>query len=84
MKNVDPNRDFLVKSQSWKHQGNVWNLFKLETETSERHHWRRSGVFILNFEQILHITLVFPLLTLNKYLSAGLEKGYYAHNIFQD
>ena len=29
-------------------------------------HLCRSGVFIVNFEQILRIALVFPLLTLNK------------------
>ena len=28
--------------------------------------WRHSGVFIVNFEQILHILVEFPLLTLNK------------------
>ena len=27
---------------------------------------RLSGVFVLNFEQILHIVLVFPFLVLNK------------------
>ena len=27
--------------------------------------WRRSGVFILNFEDISHLVLVFLLLTLN-------------------
>ena len=27
--------------------------------------WRRSGVFIVNFEQISHFVLVFLLLTLN-------------------
>ena len=27
--------------------------------------WRRSGVFIVNFEQISHLVLVFLLLTLN-------------------
>ena len=31
---------------------------KLTIKTSERRHWRRSGVFIVNFEQILHIALV--------------------------
>ena len=31
-----------------------------------RRHWRRSGVFNLNFEQISHIIKVFPLLTINK------------------
>ena len=39
---------------------------KLTIKTPERHHWRRSGVFIINFEQISHIDLVFLLLTLNK------------------
>ena len=41
-------------------------------KTTERHHWRRSVVFIVNFEQISHIILVFPLLTLNKQMPAGL------------
>ena len=39
---------------------------KLTIKTPERGHWRRSGVFIGNFEQISHIVLVFPLSTLNK------------------
>ena len=33
-------------------------------------HWRRSGVFIVNFEHILHFFLVFLLLTLNKWILA--------------
>ena len=28
-------------------------------------HWRRSGVFIVNFEHISHLPLMFLLLTLN-------------------
>ena len=32
---------------------------KLTIKTPERRHWRRCGVFIANFEQILHIVLVF-------------------------
>ena len=39
---------------------------KLTLKTPERRHWRRSGVFIFNFEQISLIVLVFLLLTLNK------------------
>ena len=38
---------------------------KLTIKTLERCHWRRSGVFILNFEHISHLVLVFLLLTLN-------------------
>ena len=35
-------------------------------ETPEQHEERRSGVFIINFEQISHKLLVFLFLTLNK------------------
>ena len=38
---------------------------KLTTKTPERCHWRRSCNFIVNFEHISHIVLVFPLLTFN-------------------
>ena len=41
---------------------------KLTIETLEQGikcHWRRSGVFIVNFEHILHLVLVFLLLSLN-------------------
>ena len=39
---------------------------KLTIKTPERDHWRRSGVFIVNFEQISYIVLVLPMLTLRK------------------
>ena len=45
---------FKVKSQQQEHQNNARNLFKVKS------------VFIVNFEQISHIILMFPLLTLNK------------------
>ena len=38
---------------------------KLTIEIPERRHWRRSGVFIVNFEHISHFVLVCILLTLN-------------------
>ena len=38
---------------------------KLIIKTPERRRWRRSGVFIVNFEHISHIILVFLLLNLN-------------------
>ena len=44
---------------------------KLTIKTPEQHHWRRSGIFIVNFEHISHLVLVFLLLTLNIQLSAG-------------
>ena len=39
---------------------------KLTIKTPERRHWRRSDVFIVNFEHISHLFLVFLLFTLNK------------------
>ena len=39
--------------------------------------WRRSGVFIANFEHTLHLFLVFPLLALNKYMLAGKWGSFY-------
>ena len=42
----------------------------LTIQTPERRHWRRSGVFIINFEHISQLFLMFLLLTLNKYILA--------------
>ena len=41
----------------------IWS--KLLVKTPERWHWRRSSIFILNFEHTSHLALVFLLLTLN-------------------
>ena len=51
-------------------------LFKVNKKTSEQYEIcpnltmktpkPRSGVFIFNFKQILHISLLFPMLTLSK------------------
>ena len=38
---------------------------KLTIKTSEGRHWRRSDVFIVDFEHMAHFALVFVLLTLN-------------------
>ena len=39
---------------------------KLTIKTPKRSHWRRSGVFIVNFDHILLFVLFFPLLTLSR------------------
>ena len=46
-------------------------MLKLTIKTPERHQRRRSGVFIVNFENISHFFLVFLLLTLNKQMLDG-------------
>ena len=38
---------------------------KLTIKTPERRQWRRSGVFIVNFEPISHLIQVFLFFTLN-------------------
>ena len=38
---------------------------KLTTKTPKQLQWRRSGVFIVNFEQVLHLFLLFLLSTVN-------------------
>ena len=57
---VEINKALSVSIQS------VFTYSKLTIETPERRHWRRSGVFIVNFEHISHLVLVFLLLTLNR------------------
>ena len=63
--NVDityPTDIYLFKSQELKHHNNVWN-------------WRPYAVFIVNLSQISHIVLVLLLLTLYKWIPAGLMAG---------
>ena len=64
-------RYLLVRSQQWKQQNKVSNLFKVNNKdnrmTSLTSFW---WLIIVNFEQISHFLLVFPLLTLNKYTPA--------------
>ena len=50
-----PSWYLLIQSQQYKYQNNVWILFKTNT---------KDIVFIVNFEQISFIVLVFPF-TLN-------------------
>ena len=56
----------LVQSQKRKHQSNMWNLFKVNNKDAKTTSVMPFGVFIVNFEQISHIVLVVPLLTLHK------------------
>ena len=54
---------------------------KLTIKTPERRHWRRSGVFIVDFEHISHFFLVFLLLTMLTNVST-VDKcllGYYCY-----
>ena len=57
--------------------GNDRTMFEIYSKlttikTRERCYWRGSCVFIVNFEQISHIVLLFPLLTLSNLIPTGL------------
>ena len=58
---------------------------KLTIKTQERRQWRRSGVFIVNFEHISHFVLVFLLLTLSRQTPTGFDRflTVWLANIFQ-
>ena len=47
-------------------------MLKVNNKDTERRHLRRTGVFIVNFEHISQLLLVFSLLTLYMELPAGL------------
>ena len=73
-----PNQHLPVQSQQWTHQNNfVRSVFKLTIKTPERRHWCGSGVFIVNFEHISHIAMVFSWLTSNKWILAGFSSLFF-------
>ena len=41
-------------------------MFKVNNKDTKMTPWRRSGVFIVNYEHISHLVLVFLLLTVNR------------------
>ena len=50
---------------------------KFNLKTPQRPHYRRSAVFIVNFEHISNLLLVHILLTLNRRLFAGMSGTLY-------
>ena len=65
----------LTIKTSERSQWNMWKVNNKDTRTLNIFHRRRSGVFIVIFEHISHLALVFLLLILNKYLAAGIMLG---------
>ena len=55
---------FQVNNRSTKKKCEICS--KLTIKTPEWRHWRRSIIFIVNFERISHLFVLFLLLTLNK------------------
>ena len=59
-------RHLLVQSQNGytRTMGEICSNLTINIE--EWSHWHRSGVFVVNFEYVSDIVLLWPLLTLNK------------------
>ena len=61
------------------------HLFKVNNRNTRKRcgicQWRRSGAFIVNFEHIFHLFLVFLLLNLNSYMFAGKASEDIAQNM---
>ena len=60
-----PSRQLLFKVNNRKTSTRREICSKLTIKTPERRQWRRSSVFIVNFEHISHLVPMFLLLTLN-------------------
>ena len=65
-----PSRIYLLKVNNKNTRTRCEICSKLTIKTPERRNWRGSGVFIVTFEHISHLVLVFLLLTLNMQLLA--------------
>ena len=61
-----PNNNLMLKVNNKNIRTRCKICSKLTIKTPEQRQWRRSVVFIVNFEHISHLFVVFLLLTLNK------------------
>ena len=57
---------------------------KLTIRTPERRHWRRSGVFIVNFEHISQLSIVFLLLNFYRYFLEDITSSVTKSNTTDD
>ena len=62
----DPAGNYIFKVNNKNTRTRCVICSKLTIKTPERHHWCRSGVFIVNFEHISHLVLAFLWLTLSR------------------
>ena len=60
---------FKVNNRNTRERGEICP--KLAMKTPERRQRRRAGFFVVYFDHISHVFVVFLLLTLNKSMSAG-------------
>ena len=68
-----PVNTYLIKVNKRNTRKRYERCSKLTIQTPERRNWRSCCVFIANFDHILHLLLVFPLLTLNEWIFAYMK-----------
>ena len=61
-----PIRNYMFKVNNRNTRTRCEICSKLTMKTPEQRYWHHSGVFIVNFDHISHLVLVFLLLTLNR------------------
>ena len=66
MENILPAGNYMFKVNNKNTRTRCEICSKLTIKTPERRHWRRSDIFIVNFEHISHLALVVLLLTLSR------------------
>ena len=61
-----PSRQLHVKVKNRNNRTRCELCSKITIKIPERHHWHCSRIFIVNFEHILHLVVVFLMLTLSR------------------
>ena len=64
--NACPASNYMFKVNNRNSRTRCETCSKLTIKTPEQRHWRRSSVFIVDFQHISHLVLVFLLLTLSR------------------
>ena len=64
--NICPAHNYMFKVSNRNTKTSCEIRSKSTINTPKQRHWHRSGVFIVNFEHISHLALVFLLLTLSR------------------
>ena len=68
---INPTNIFLFKVNNRNSKKRCKIYLKLTIKTPEWRQWRCSGVFVVNFEHISQLFLLFLLLNLNRYMLTG-------------
>ena len=66
-----PANIYMFKANNRNHRKGCGICSKLTAKKAEQRQWTLSGFFIVNFEHISHLFIMFVLLTLTKYLFSG-------------